>query len=434
MDDHGKSRCRFVRRDARIACSIAVALSLGLLLAPADAHALPRYAAQEGLPCRACHLDPGGGGMRRGPGSDEVPRLRLPIMPWTGVSGAPDSDARESGSQPVAAPPGQVTPWLAFGGDARLAYRWERPDRRTGPDGSRLTTNTFDLPQGSLYVGATVHENVTISLTVDIDPSFEAWGLFRLLPDDSESNLMVRAGRFMPPFGLPLGRDDRFTRAAVGLGRADRDTGFEVIGFAGPLTGQIALVNGTFGLTSLDINGSERRLFEKAVAGRFSLRLSFGPLRAEVGLGGYYGDNSPRANPLFDSEIPPAATADVARGVDEVRAGGFLLASLGPVDYVAELIYVRDMFRADSLAADDGYASHQELTVTPIRGIAGMVELDFVDPETEFRDNGSLRAGLGAQLFPWPYLELRATAGRTWSDATPTGGQWDVGIDCHVFM
>lgn len=46
----------------------AVALLVGLLVAPRSASALPAYAQKEGKPCGYCHLNPAGGGERNAKG------------------------------------------------------------------------------------------------------------------------------------------------------------------------------------------------------------------------------------------------------------------------------------------------------------------------------------------------------------------------------
>jgi hypothetical protein len=240
------------------------------------------------MECIQCHVNPTGGGMRNAYGRNvfEHAILTLSSRPdpesWLApatLSGPEDEAARDA---PFS---GDLTEWLAMGGDVRAAYLWIRPDRGVLPGEPREVTSTFFLMQADLYHSAVLGPHVTLNLDVGAYSGFEAWGLLRLFRDPApdDLDLYVKLGRFLPPFGIREVEHQLFTREAVGLGAQDRDTGLEVTALYGPGTLSLALLNGTLGDVSFDTSGTERRTFEKAIAARLSARANLSWLRAQLG-------------------------------------------------------------------------------------------------------------------------------------------------------
>ena len=218
------------------------------------------------------------------------------------------------------------------------------------------------------------------------------------------------------------------------MGNADRDTGIELTAFAGPVTANVAILNGTLGDTAFDNHGSERRRFEKAVAARVSARGDAGWTRGQLGLSLYYNRDTSQPNPLLASSIPSAQLPDVSMGLNELRLGGFVTANLGRFTYLGDLAYVRDDFYAEGLPRLRGYASYQELSFLPKQGLDLIATLEFADPDMELLDNSMVRAGFVVEFFPWVFTELRAMVRRTWDPSSASGGSWDLVVFSHLFI
>lgn len=443
-----------------IACAV-----VALLVVAAPASALPRFSARTGGECIQCHVNPTGGAMRNAYGRGVFELASLPMarqpsledwMEAEDVDAAEDAEAQDAGASEDADVEddaegydaeafdeeeydgplgfsGELTEGLAIGSDLRAAWFYIQPDEAVVPGEAPSATNTFFLMQADLYVAAELNEHVVLALDIGIYSGFEAWALFRLDPEPEDFDLMVKVGRFMPAFGIRAAEHQLFTRAAIGLGEADRDTGIEVSAYAGPVGVNLSVLNGTLGATHLDRHGSERRTFEKAFAARLSLRGELGPVRAQVGGSFYFNENVSQPNPLFTGAVPDALIMDLAEGLNEVRAGAFLTASVGRFTYLADLAFVRDDFYGN-IAPVEGYATYQELSFLATQGLDFVTTFEFMDPDLELLDNAAMRAGFIVEFFPWTYTELRAMVRRTWHDASPTGGAWDVVLFAHLFM
>lgn len=420
---------------------VIVVAVLGSLAGADAAHALPRFAARNGNECIQCHISPSGGGVRNAYGRNVFERTWLPR---TGrltaddyvVKPAPSSDedgAAEPPPEPVVFDP-EINQWMVLGGDLRAAYLYIRPDRGRTPGTDPDVVSSFFLMQADLYHAMTLNEHVTTVLDVGVYSGFEAWALFHRRPEPQRYDVMVKVGRFMPAFGIREVEHQLFTREGIGLGQTDRDTGIEVTGYAGPVTAMLSLLNGTLGDTGFDTRGSERKSFEKAVVGRLSARGDVGWARGQIGASAYWNQNTNQANPLVAGAIDPLDAAEVGRGVDELRLGGFVTANLGRFTYLADLVWVRDRFTSDRLPSLSGYTSYQELSFLPTQGVDVIGTFEFADPDLQLLDDTTMRAGLVVEVFPWPFTELRAMVRRTWSDTAPTGGGWDAVFFTHLFM
>lgn len=424
---------------------IAVAAVATLTALSGRAAAVPRFAARNGNECIQCHISPTGGGIRNSYGRNVFERAWLPwsrrpraadwvVSPPPTDGSAPAGDAGDDAADDDVVFDPEINQWMVLGGDLRAAYIMIRPEKGATPGSDPDITNSFFLMQADLYHSMTLNRHVTTVLDIGAYSGFEAWALFHLAPEPASYDLMVRVGKFMPAFGVREVEHQLFTRQGIGLGATDRDTGIEVTAFAGPVTAAVSVLNGTLGDTAFDNHGTERRRFEKAVVSRVSVRGDAGWARGQLGLSFYYNQDANQANPLFGGSIAPAMAAEVGRGVDEIRAGGFLTANLGRFTYLADLAWVRDRFYSDGLPTLQGYASYQELSFLPVQGLDVIGTFEFADPDMDLADNTAKRAGLAIEFFPWPFTELRAMVRRAWDPNSATGGAWDVVVFSHLFM
>lgn len=420
----------------------AVAFAIALSSSPL-AEAVPRFAARNGNECIQCHISPTGGGVRNAYGRNVFERAWLPAAArprredyMVRPKSADGADAKDEGDEEddsfVFDP--EISPGMVIGGDLRAAYIMIRPDEGASPGEDPNITNSFFLMQADLYHAMQLNRHVTTVLDIGVYSGFEAWALFHAKPEPAEYDLMLKVGRFMPAFGIREVEHQLFTREGIGLGAADRDTGLELTGFAGPVTATVSLLNGTLGETAFDNHGTERKRFEKAAAARVSVRGELGWLRGQLGASAYWNQNTNQASPLFGRSIPSADAAEVGTGVDELRAGAFLTLNLGRFTYLADLAWVRDEFASDRLPTLRGYTSYQELSFLPWQGLDVIGTFEFADPDLDLLDNRAMRAGLVVEFFPWPFTELRAMVRRTWDDASPTGGAWDLVVFSHLFL
>jgi len=373
---------------------------VALTVVASSASAMPRFAARTGADCRLCHVNPSGGGMRSRYGSSVFQRLALPL-----------TIGDEAGDDELPSFSPQITEWLSLGADLRAAYLYSAPDVLDDP------TSSFFLMQADLYTAAKLSSHVSVVLDIGVYSGFEAWVLVQAASKPSPYDLYLKVGRFMPTFGLRDPNHDLFTRQGIGLGSSDRDTGLELTFVAGPATLSVALVNGTFGDDALDGHGSDHRSFEKALVSRAAVGFGAGALHIQTGGSFYLSDNGTDANPLFRPALD--AAIDVAEGVDELRAGAFLLAGLGPISYVGEAVYVRNRFTSGGDAVG-GYASAQELAVQVIQGVEVMATFELSDPDLTLAGDATTRAGLAAEVFLGPFFEVRVMGRRAFGPAAAT--------------
>lgn len=431
----------------RLALLVVTALVALAASAPSSARAIPRFAARTGGDCLQCHVNPSGGGVRNSYGRNVFERAWLPMFSRTTSAAPPSLDLTDeelatiegnAAASDDASPldfSGDLTDWLAVGADLRMAYLWIRPDRGIDAGSEPSITSSFFLMESYLYLDAQVHQNVRLVLQLGPYQGFEAWALFRAnAQDDAPFNLLVKAGHFFPTFGLREASHQLFTRQEVGFGNMDRDTGVELTGYAGPFTLTAAVLNGTLTAPVLDTFGTERRTFEKAVVARLSARANWSWARLQLGGSFALNENVDQANPLFASGLSGFNPSGIAKGLNELRFGGFVTASVGPFTYLADLVVVRDNFYDLEVPTFVGYATYQELGWVVTQGLDLVATLEFMDTNVDLRGHTSTRTGLVAEFFPWPFTELRVMVRRTESDFAPTGGAWDLSLQAHVFM
>jgi len=205
----------------------------GLLLLLAiglPANAEPYLAAQMGLKCMQCHVNPTGGGMRNAYGNTFAQTLLA---------------AKRIGSDEDLWT-GQVMKFLSVGGNARANYNWEDVPHQD-------TTNDFNLEEARVYLDFGVIPN---RLSVYIDQ--------RLAPgnaDNMEANVRywfkenefyVKAGRMYLPFGYRFEDDNAFVRQLSGINMQAPDEGVEFGLEHGNWTAQLAVSNGAGGGSEVD--------------------------------------------------------------------------------------------------------------------------------------------------------------------------------------
>jgi hypothetical protein len=201
-----------------------------LLVAGMQAQAEPYLAAQMGLKCGQCHVNPTGGGLRNVFGNTYAQttlaqkRLGSEEDLWTG----------------------QVMKFLSVGGNARANYAWEDvPDQDA--------TNEFAVEEARVYLDFGVIPN---RLSVYIDQRVAPGNATNMEANVrywvKENAVYLKAGRMYLPFGYRFEDDNTFVRQLSGINMQAPDEGVEVGFESGSWTAQLAISNGAGGGDEVD--------------------------------------------------------------------------------------------------------------------------------------------------------------------------------------
>jgi hypothetical protein len=190
-----------------------------------QANAEPYLAAQMGLKCAQCHVNPTGGGMRTVFGN-AFAQTQLAAKKIGG-----DDDLWT----------GQVMKFLSVGGNARANYTYVDVPNQDA-------TNEFEMEEARAYLDFGVIPN---RLSVYIDQRFAPGNSTNLEANVrywiKENALYVKAGRMYLPFGYRLEDDNAFVRQVSGINMQTPDEGVELGMEHGNWTTQFALSNGSGG-------------------------------------------------------------------------------------------------------------------------------------------------------------------------------------------
>ena len=369
------------------ACASAlVALSVGLAMT-APAQAVPRFAASQGLPCGACHVDPSGGGMRTDFGRSVFAANDLAFAAIELPEGAAFLD-------------GRLTDAISVGSDIRLMHYF-----REQPGNRFLHQNSFYLMEAALYISADLWDRVTVYLAPALNGSetvtFEASGIVRL----PWVGLYLKAGRFVPVYGHKLPNHTHFIRQQLGFGIVDKDMGIEI----GLSPGHFSLQASVFAGARSGLDWDDNDLVG------VSTRLAYIPtsrwFKGKVGLSAYWNlGGAPAAGPVPDTRV------------EDLKLGTFVSMSIGRFTALAEL----DFWRRDDRTQPNPVGQffwHHELAFRPVQGLELVASQEIWDPDIELIGDVVNRVGFGFDLFPWPYTEITvryrytiAAEGHDWAD------------------
>ncbi len=383
-----------------------------MLCLPGTAWSLPRFAARTRMRCLMCHESPTGGGPRNDFG-------RVFGSEWLALGGGDVDWIEGDDDEPVVPFDGAITEWLAIGGDLRAVYTLVAPKDQS-------ISTTFFLMQADLYHVARLGPHLSLVLDIGVNSGFEAWAAVRPFSGLDDFDILLRAGRFYPAFGIHFANHTVFTRERLGFGPAAQDTGLEVTLDSRYFGAAIALLNGTFGEV-FDLPKQTHRAFDKAALARVETRLMLGPMRISAGGSVYYNQDFDRANPLFAPRIDP----DLARqGLDELRAGGFFTLNLGRLSLLGDAALVRDRYYAEGLGRAEGAAGYLELDLLLIQGLEALVGWEVADPDLHAGGRLDHRLSLALELFPLPFSEVRAMVRQQLGDTEIT----DFVLFLHVYL
>lgn len=371
---------------------LAIAIA-ALLLFARSAAAYPRYALREGVECITCHIDPSGGGMRNRYGRYKYAPTRLPLF-----------------NSPTIPPLNvDIGETLAFGGDSRTMYYY------ASPQNGAAKTSTFFQMESNLYAAARLYRagrdggsGVTLYYTQMSWNNFEAMGIYQQELGRPDISVYIKAGRFMPSYGLRFENHNNYVRQDLGFGPTDQDQGVEFGAHVGPLLLQASVLNGTSGPAQFDDNT------EKAITGRGEIIKRFGKLRLMAG-GSIYRSETGAATTVAGTSTDGRART--------TRVGAHWGAAMGRVTYMGELDFSHNIpypnnkgaFRATS------FQVYHELDFILLRGIELNLNYELRDPDLDLRSGLIHRFSAGFEIMPIPYVELKALFRHSIGTGRPDG-------------
>jgi hypothetical protein len=327
-----------------MAATVALALS-------GVASAEPYLAAQMGLKCVMCHVNPTGGGMRTVFGNSFAQttlaqkRIGADEDLWTG----------------------QVMKFLSVGGNARANFNYEDVPHQG-------STNEFAMEEARAYFDFGVIPN---RLSVYIDQRFAPGNATNMEANVrywiKENALYVKAGRMYLPFGYRFEDDEAFVRQISGINMQAPDEGVEVGFEAGSWTAQVALSNGAGGGSEVD-DGKQ-----------IATRVEFVQSRWRAGASLLYNDTDLGAR---------------------TGVGGFGAFNLGPVTLLGEVDYIDD----DSIGASGTklMATLAEADWKLMQGHNLKLTYEWLEPNDDVDEDEQTRASLLYEWSPIQFVQLRA--------------------------
>jgi hypothetical protein len=321
-------------------------LSLGSL-----AQAEPYLAAQMGLKCGQCHVNPTGGGMRTVYGNT----FAQTVLAAKRIG--PEEDLWT----------GQVMKFLSVGGNARANYTYVEVPHQDD-------SNEFETEEARAYLDFGV---IPGRLSVYLDQRFAPGNATNMEANVrywvKENAFYVKAGRMYLPFGYRLEDDGAFVRQLSGINMQAPDEGLELGLEHGNWTGQVAISNGAGGGTEND-HGKQ-----------ITTRLEFVQSRWRGG-----------ASLLFND----------AEAGSRSGAGLFGAFNAGPVTLLGEVDYIDD----DGIGADGTklMATLAEADWKMKQGHNLKVTYEWLEPNRDIDEDEQTRTSLLYEWSPIQFVQIRA--------------------------
>jgi hypothetical protein len=326
--------------------------ALGVLLALAGAaSAEPYLAAQMGLKCVQCHVNPTGGGMRNAYGN---------VFTQTQLA------AKKIGAEEDLWT-GSISKFFSVGGNARA--NWNFADI---PNQER--SNDFAVEEARAYLDFSVIPN---RLSVYIDQRFAPGNSTNLEANVrywlKENEYYVKAGRLYLPFGYRLEDDTAFVRGVSGINMQTPDEGIEFGLEKGNISAQFALSNGAGGGGEVD-DGKQ-----------FTTRVEYVKTRWRLGA---------------------SAVSNNTDVGDRLGVGVFAGFVAGPVTLLAEVDYIDD----DSVGLEGRkfMASFAEANWKVRQGHNLKLSFEVLEPDNDVDEDEQQRASLVYEWSPIQFVQIRA--------------------------
>lgn len=308
---------------------------------------LPRFSAKVEQKCNLCHVDPTGGDMRNGFGSQYFAFTEMAVH-------TKPLDQLED-FQP------QVSNILSLGMDMRSQYIYDES----------AETSTFFQMVGNFYVNAQLNKYYSVTLKKGIYNGFEVFGMGYVLP----MNGYFRMGKFQPSYGWRFADHTSFVRERMLWPPGSTDTGVEFGIYPKGISANVGFFNGT-GAVFDDGKG-------KAVSSRLEIRKHVGFLGFGAGGSYYFDDGSAGRKTMY---------------------GPFYYLNLGKTIYLGEIAWLENKTVDPNGVLS--MATTQKLTYLVRRGVWFELLYDFYDPDTDINSGSVSRYGFGFDYFPYGFLEF----------------------------
>ncbi len=305
------------------------------------------------LDCRACHVNPTGGGMR----NDHGREFSIEKLPLTGKNASMEKTADAA----------KINDYLSIGADFRMAYLHAEKEA-TGS--AAKYKNSFFPMQADFYAALTPIQHLTIYYQdgVEASGSREAFVLVDRLP----YNAHIKAGRFIPPYGLKLDDHTSFIR--------------DKLGFRAPIFGKDV---------GLEVGFGEHRWFGNAAVFNGN------------GVGG--DDNSKKGFSATGGWKSPtfwlAGSLLYNAGLSEEKSyvGGYGAVNYGPLSLLGELDLTETKAATTKITGSTAYA---ELDWKIRRGMVAKLKYDRHDPDTDTSEDELNRYTVGMDIYPYAFTEV----------------------------
>ncbi len=332
--------------------------------------AKPEFTARSQTPCWSCHTNPYGGGVRteEGLGFEQAQSLAV-TQNWL--------NTKYPGYtfNPI------INNMVQLGADAWIMFHNEQVET-VNPEGDEETKNSssFFFMEGNIYGDARLLPILHLVAGYDVATNTtETFGLLDGLP----IGLYIKAGRFMPPFGLRMDDHTAFTRAPLGFNTLAMDTGIEVGIRPGPAYVMAALTNGNLGVSGFDYDGNY-----------YAATVQGGVRFWKFIVGGSFFHNT------RDSMIREAY-------------GPYLMFGIGPFAYIGEFDLF-DQENAGPVNPEDGsnwahgWTMIHHVDVEIIRGLSLQARYNYFEPNQDIDEDEYYQITGGVNIFPLPFLEFDA--------------------------
>lgn len=324
---------------------------LVILLLPSAVFAEPYLAMREGLKCSSCHVNRTGGGKRTRMGTG----YGTQALPWRKI------DLQEKKIPHYWSILDDV---LSVGGDFRFMN-----DSKFEKDN---TTNTFQTDKANLYLSAKVlPDTLSFYLDESVAPggaqTREIFGMLETLP----AHGWLKAGKFLPAYGLRLEDDEAYVRAATGFNFNNSDLGVEAGFEPGDWTLVVSAINGTSGTAD---NNTAKQVVGSIVYVR-------GIFRAGASGSWNSGDTGTRNNGAVYGGI-----------------------HLGRAVLLGEADVIRD--DPDAGPKRNQLVTYSEISYPVHDGLTLKAGYEYYDPDTDIAENQRDRVLVGAEFYPVPFLNL----------------------------
>ncbi len=327
--------------------------------------ALPRFAAENGVSCNLCHVNPTGSGLRNDYGISLFSMDELPME-----KGIKFTDADYTG---------KIKKNMRFGADLRFQVL-------SHTDSQEESRTAYFPMQGDLYMNLTVSKGVEVYVKQDLlKQQSEFWSYLPLLP----KNGFLRIGKFIPSYGLRLDDHTAFTRG----GNLRMSYGLQKEGM--PFSSYAenpGIIEAGMYISDIFITLSTANKFATG---------------NESGYG--FSESLKDKNLTFRGEYTGSiGSAPILLGFSFMKEGDFqLMGVFGGTSFLG-LTWIGEVDIAENWVDDNSsIASFSEFSYPVNQGLHLVARYDLFDEDIKINNNAISRWIVGFDIFPISFFEIK---------------------------